>query len=357
MNIEEEIKRIKKEIRNTPYNKATQYHIGKLKAKLARLKTQVEIKSKTKGKGFSTKKSGDATVLLVGFPSVGKSTLINCLTNVESKVADYDFTTLEVIPGMLEYNGANIQILDIPGLISDASKGKGKSKQILSVVRNADLILILIDKPEQSEIVEKELYNAGFRLNQNPPNVIINKKSTGGVSISSVPLTKIDKETVQGVLHEFKIHNADVTIRGDISIDQLIDSILKNRIYIPSLIVLNKIDILDKKELERIKKSIPELFVVSALKGINLENLKEVIWQKLGLIRIYMKKIGKQADFDKPLIIKKGSTIKEVCEKIHKDFLKNFKYARLWGSAKFSGQKVGLDYKLKDEDVIELHIK
>src|SRR5205823_2737816 len=148
MAIDEQIKAVEDEIQKTPYNKATQHHIGRLKAKLARLKDEQEtrrLKSGGGGPSYAVRKSGNATVGLVGFPSVGKSTLLNQITDATSAVAAYDFTTLDVIPGLMEHRGAKIQVLDMPGLIRGASKGRGRGKEVLSVARACDLILLMID--------------------------------------------------------------------------------------------------------------------------------------------------------------------------------------------------------------------
>ncbi len=89
----------------------------------------------------------------------------------------------------------------------------------------------------------------------------------------------------------------------------------------------------------------------------NQENLPEIIWQNLDLIKIYTKQPGKEKDHP-PIAMKKDSTVKDLAEKIHKDFLRKFRYARLYGkSVKFNGAMVGLDHKLQDEDVVEIHIK
>ncbi len=360
MDIEERIKEIEEEIRKTPYNKATQHHIGKLKAKLARLKEEASKRSEKKGgSGFSIKKTGDATVVLVGFPSVGKSTLINKLTNVHSEVGVYDFTTLEVIPGLMVYNGAKIQILDLPGIIQGASLGRGRGKEILSIVRNADLLMILIDvfNLHQYKIIKKELWEAGVRLDEKPPLIKLIKKDRGGITISStVKLTKISEREIKGALMEFKIHNADVVIREDLTLERFIDALAGNRVYLPSILVLNKIDLVREEYLREIEKELMREYIpISAKNGTNIERLKRCIYEKLNFIRVYMKPQGRKADLEEPMIVVRGATVGDICERIHKNLKKNFRYAKVWGnSSRFSGQRVGLDHVVEDGDIISI---
>jgi small GTP-binding protein len=358
MTIEDQIKVIEEELDRTQYNKHTQFHIGQQKAKLAKLRAEQEERSKKKaGSGYSVKKTGDATVLLVGFPSVGKSTLINKITKVDSKVGAYDFTTLNVVPGVMEYNSARIQVLDMPGIIEGASHGKGLGKQILAAVRNADLVVIMADakKVTQLDILRRELYQAGFRLNQKPPDIMVARKSKGGLEVSStVKLTRISRDEIRSVLGQFGIMNADVLIREDISTEHLIDSMMRNRVYVPAVFVVNKVDTISQQELKLLGK---ELILISAEKSQGLEQLRKVMWEKLGLTRIYLKKIGKEPDMKEPMIIKGSPSVMDVCTKIHREFAKNFKFARVWGrTAKFPGQKVGGEHRLSDCDIVELHV-
>ena len=153
----------------TQINKATEHHIGVLKAKIAKLKKEQEFrtsKKSTVSDGFDVRRAGDATVVLIGLPSVGKSTILNKLTSAKSSIGAYQFTTLTVVPGMMNYRGAKIQILDLPGIIKGASTGKGLGKRILSVARNADLVLLMLDvfQPYHEDVLVTELANIGIRL-------------------------------------------------------------------------------------------------------------------------------------------------------------------------------------------------
>lgn len=357
------LKELEDELRNTPYNKRTQHAVGLLKAKISKLRGLMVTRASKKGGGYSynVKKSGDSSVVLVGFPSVGKSTLLNALTNAESETGAYAFTTLDVVPGLLEYNHAKIQVLDVPGILMGAAIGKGRGREVLSVVRNSDMVLFLIDvgHPEHYRVLQKEIYDSGLRVNEQRPDVKIKKKARGGISIGkTLKLSTLNNKTITDILREYRLNNADIVIRSDITADQLIDVIESNKHYIPAITVLTKIDMVSDKELEKVRDLIKPDIMISAEKGTNIEELKELIFQKLNLIRIFCKEVGKSPDLDEPLIMKKDSTVASVCLKLHKDFKHKFKTAKIWGkSAKFPGQSQGLTHHLIDGDIVEIHLK
>jgi len=348
---EEKIKLIEEEIRKTPYHKATEHHIGKLRAKRAKLKDLLEAPPKAKGKktGFAVKKGGDATVVLIGPPSVGKSTLLNKLTQASSKVGEYDFTTLEVVPGILKYKGAQIQLLDIPGLVGGAAKGRGRGQEILSVARVADLLVIMVDVNSADKIdqIKKELDESGVRLNQSRPKVKIKKLAKGGLKVISQ--AEIGKKTIEEVAREFGYVNAEINVQESLSLKELIDAFAQNRTYLPAITVVNKTDLFPPKQKKRLK----DCLLISAQKGVGLDQLKEAIFESLALICVYLKEKGKEADFNQPLILKKGATIGDALGKISDELLTEMKFARVWGtSAKYPGQQAGLAHQLADQDVL-----
>ena len=361
--IEKQIKDIEDEIFNTQKNKATEHHIGKLKAKLARLRSEVEKRksSGAKGKGFAVKKSGNATVSLIGFPSIGKSTLMNQLTDANSRVGDYEFTTLDVIPGMMRYKGTNIQILDLPGLISGASKGRGRGKEILSAIRNVDLILFMIDAQhiEHLDLMSDELHNAGIRLNQKRPDVVVKRTGQGGILVTAtIKLTYLDEDLIKTIASEY-VTNAEIIIRENVTEDQFIDVFIDNRVYVPAIVIINKTDLISGskliKQIISIKEKGWKVIPISAVESTGLEDLQELIFSELKFIRVYMKPVGEQTDFNEPLILKQGDTVESACKKLHRDFKDKFRYANVSGpSAKHDVQKVGLDHQLKDEDILTI---
>ena len=363
MGIPEKIKAIQDEMARTQINKATEHHLGLLKAKIAKLKREQEENVAKKGgaktDGFDVRRTGDATVVFIGLPSVGKSTLLNKLTGAQSAVGAFQFTTLTVVPGMLEYRGAKIQVLDLPGIIKGASTGKGLGKRILSVARSADLVLLILDvfQPYHEEVLVSELGNIGIRLNTLPPNITIEKSSMGGIAIAQqVKLTKISEQHLKDLLHIYGIVSARVVIREDVTSEQVADHIAGNISYSKALTVLNKIDLVDREFLKDLKTKIKsDVIEVSANSDINIDLLKEKIYEKLKFIRIYMRPKGGETDFKEPLIAREGDTVEDVCNKLHRNMKKQFRYGMVWGkSVKFGGQRVGLDHILFDEDVLTI---
>ncbi|KAG1755811.1 P-loop containing nucleoside triphosphate hydrolase protein [Suillus lakei] len=300
---------------------------------------------------------------------VASSTLMSKLTGTHSEVSEIDFTTLTTVPGTLKVHGAPIQILDLPGIIEGANDGRGRGRQVIAgmaskfntcenrVARTCNLIFIVLDvlKPlGDKKIIESELEGFGIRLNKKPPAILVRKKDKGGIAITNtVPLTNIDQEEIKAVLSEYKLSNVDVTIRQpNMTADDLVDVIEGNRVYIPALYVLNKIDAISIEELDLLYK-IPYSVPISSREWLNIDELSEKMWDALELVRVYTKPRGQSPDYSAPVVLRRGRcSVEDFCNAIHKEIAKQMKYAVVWGaSAKHSrGQKVGLDHILEDED-------
>ncbi|PIZ59014.1 hypothetical protein COY23_00035 [bacterium (Candidatus Torokbacteria) CG_4_10_14_0_2_um_filter_35_8] len=284
----EEIRKLQQELPcyfTGHYGKVRKWLVSELK------KTQTSQKVTHKD-WFAVKKEGVVQIAIVGAPNIGKSSLLKALTNVQAKVADYAFTTLKPIPAILNLNGAQIQLIEVPGLIEGTAKGKGSGRAFLSVARNADFIILMHD------------------------------------------LSK-GKEELKMILKELSSY----------------------KIKKPSLIIGNKADLPEAPEnLKEIKATFQEYKIVpiSIKEGGGLQKVKKEVWNFLKLTRIFPKdKNGKAAS--SPVILKQGDNIECFVEKIHKDLLKDFKFAKVWGkSTKFAGQKVGLTHILKDKDTVQI---
>ncbi|MAG40113.1 hypothetical protein CMI41_04045 [Candidatus Pacearchaeota archaeon] len=279
------IKEIKKILEGLP-----DYHngpYGEIRKNLTKEIGKAKTRSKIKHQDWlGVPRQGDKQFVLVGRPSVGKSSLLSKLSGMDIKVASYDFTTLKPIPAIIKLNGAQIQIVDLPGLIEGATEDAGGGKRLIGIVKNTDGIIFMIDLTK--------------------------------------PLTKSE-----AIFNELK----------------------KANIEKPMIIVGNKVDSQDsKKNINRIKMKFKEnLVLTSTSTGIGLEKLKDKIWEESRLIRVYTK------DKKEPIILQKGSTVKEAIEGIHKKILEEFKEAVISGtSAKFPNQKVGLDHRLEDEDSLKI---
>ncbi|KAK6090553.1 hypothetical protein P3W45_000276 [Vairimorpha bombi] len=362
MGIQDKINEIEAEMARTQKNKKTEYHIGTLKARLARYKHELDNPkaSNTKSEGWEVAKSGDARIALIGFPSVGKSTLLSKITSTESKAAEHEFTTIDCIAGKLIYNGSTIQILDLPGIISGASSNLGRGRQVISVSRTADLILLVLDprRKNDKQVLVRELFNMGIRLNKKKPEVSINITTNGGICINKqCKLTQTSEEAITAVLKEYKINHCNILIKEDVTTDDILDLVSKNVSYINCLFCYNKTDELSYEDFKNLSLE-DNSILISCKNEWNIEELKEEIWDRLNLTRVYTKRKGDFPDLNNPVVLRNGCTVFDLCRSIHKDFYSDFKYALVWGrSAKHSPQKVGLNHVLEDEDVIQIVLK
>jgi len=355
MGIQEKLKELEDELARTQKNKATEYHIGIVKSKIAQYRRELMSPRRhgTSAGGFDVKKSGDATVSLIGLPSVGKSTLLNKMTKAESKTAAYAFTTLKCIPGILEYKAAKIQVLDLPGIIEGAKDGRGRGREVIGVARGSDLLLLLVEamNPRQRDVIESELEGFGIRVNSKPPNVTISKTSKGGLVINkTVPVKKISEREILAILNEYGIYNANIVLRQDVTVDEFIDVVEGNRVYMPAIYLLTKSDLV---------KSLPKLpfnyTAVAAESGKGVEELKGEIYKRLNLISLYTKRRGEAADLEEPMVVRTGISVAMLCDKLHRDLRRDFRYALVWGkSVKHQPQRVGLEHVLADGDIIQI---
>lgn len=174
-----------------------------------------------------------------------------------------------------------MQLLDLPGIIEGASDNKGRGRQVIGVGKSADLILMVLDcqKGEaQKRKLTMELENVGIRLNKQKPNIAISIQKTGGIQFTTTcKLTKLDKKMVTNIMHEYKMHNAHITFRGDYDVDELIDVIEGNRKYIKCLYVYNKIDTSSIEEVNEISKE-PINACISVHMELGLDVLLQKIW-------------------------------------------------------------------------------
>lgn len=337
-----------------------------LKAKLAKLKSEILAPSKSggsnEGNGFDVSKTGDARVGLIGFPSVGKSTLLSELTDTVSEVASYEFTTLTCIPGIFTYKGCRIQLLDLPGIIEGAKDGKGRGKQVIGVARTCNLILIVLDATKNihihKSIIVNELEGFGIRLNQSPPDITIKRKDKGGINCIKLNCTlpELSENEIIEICKEYKISSAEIIFRENVTADQLIDVLENNRIYVSCIFVYNKIDLITIEELHILSRLSPNSVFISAHKQWNFNDLYDEIWNKLNMKRVYTKPKGQIPDYSTPVILPHNkTTVADFCKRIHKNLLDNFKIALVWGSSvKHNPQKCGKEHQLHDEDVIQI---
>ncbi len=255
------------------------------------------------------------------------------------------------------YREAGAEIRFHAGIIVSDLRGRGRGREVLSVVRSTDLVLFLID-PEHPNLraLTAEIEGAGVRINQRPPRIVLQRSDRGGLTVSStVRLTHLAGGGAAQIAREFGLHNGSIVFREDATADQLIDVLAGNRVYVLAIMVVNKSDLMTPKERTQLAASLSpyEPTFISARAGTGLDVLVDQIGTTLKFIRIYVKPPGLPPDREEPVILRQGESVTELLRKLPGDLSRTFKAAQIWGkSARFPGQTVGRDHILSDEDIV-----
>ena len=356
---------LEKMLSTVPKHKGTEKLVLQIKRRMTKLKREEEAREAKKGtsKGFNIRKEGAAQIVLVGPPNAGKSSFLKTVTKADVDVGNYAFTTVELTPGMLPINDIQIQLVEVPGIIDGVSAGRGMGLQLMSSIRTADAMLLLIDGSNEPALqlrtILRELDKGGIKVNRKRPDIDIKKHVSGGITIVGGHHIRGDEKDVKEILMDFRITSGIVVIREDVTLTDIQESLDYTTTYRRAIVLVTKADQTPPGTIEALKKTFP-LFTfisISTETGYGMKDIPQKIYEVANIKRIFTKTPGEKPAYP-PVSMKREATVIDVARKVHKDIAKQFKYARVWGaSVKFGGQRVGEDHVPADGDTVEIHIK
>ena len=309
--VDEELKCLQVMLQEIPKHKGTDHLQATLKAKISKAKKDV-VTEKSTGKGsrgLRIPRQGAGTAILLGGPNAGKSQMVAALTRATPEVAPYPFTTTVPAPAMMPWQDVMAQLIDTPPITADYIE-----PHLHGLIRSADLALL-----------------------------VVNLELDEGI------------EQVQDVLDRLS------TTKTRLAATSYLDENDVGLFYTQTFLVPNKIDARGAEDRlgllhELCPIDFPE-YVISAQEGTGLEALRDATYRAMDVVRVYTKlPSAKQADFDRPFTVRRGSTLLEMAGQVHKDYVEGLKFARVWGTAVHDATSVKGDYVLHDKDVVELHL-
>jgi len=357
-----------------PQHKGTMKLRGQIKKKMAVIRKDLEDK-KRKGTGKGSggpklfiEKEGTAQIALLGDTNVGKSCLLSALTNANVTVSPTPYCTREPVPGIMNYMDVQFQVVEAPALMRGSADGRAWGLQTLGLARNADGLILMVDLSrdpvEQLELVLGELEKTRVLVAKPKGKVDIDRRYAGA-ALRIILVGKLLGTTmreVEDLLRSYKISDAIVRISGEVTLEDVEDSIFESTIYKPTLVVANKLDVkgaqANLRVLKRYVNGKLPVIAVSCERRIGLDELGSALFESLGVIRIYTKEPGMKVHSDHPFALRRGATVNDLAKNIHKEFVSNFLFAMVWAKRlRFSPKKVGLSFVLEDGDIVEIHTR
>lgn len=309
---DEELKWLEVMLKELPKHKASEKMQADLKTKISRTRKEADAHRAAVAKksvpGIRIPRQGAGRVVIVGGPNTGKSSLIRALTRATPEVAPYPFTTREPAPAMMPWEDVAVQLIDSPPITADVFH-----PELLGLIRGADLVWLTVDLSVDEGIEELQAVLDQFAATK----------------------TRLDTES--------HLDEEDFGIS-----------------YTKTMLVANKCDAAEAKDrLDLLHEMVPLKFteyLVASEHGTGLEELRDSTYKALDVVRAYTKiPTAKQADYDKPFTLRRGSTVLDLAEQIHNDVAESFKHARVWSQSMLGVSTVNGDYVLHDKDVVEIH--
>ena len=371
-NPRERLQRMEEFLSLVPKHKGTAKTCAQVKKQMAVLRRELEEKKRKKvGKGgpkLFIEKEGAAQIALISLTKAGKSSLLSAVTHAKVEVSTNPYTTRQPVPGIMDYQDMQLQIIEAPALIEGAADGRAWGPQTLGIARNADGLMLLVDLSQdpvkQMSLILEEMSKARISTSKPKSRVEVERRFMGaGLRIIVTgKLLDCTFRDVEELLKSYNVRDGVVKIHGEATLGEVEDAIFESTVYKAAVVVANKVDI-DGAEgnLKLLRAYVGNrlpVVAVSSKTGTGLKNLAETLVKALEIIRVYTKEPNEKEYSKKPFVLRKNSTIHDLARSIHSDFKDNFNFAKVWSNRLvFSPQRVGANFTLEDGDVVEIHLK
>ncbi len=362
---------LKEFMSQVPKHKGTEKLRSQVKKKMAALRKEIEERKQRKvGKGgsrFFIEKEGAAQIAVIGPTNVGRSSLVASTSNADIRVSPSPYTTRRPEPGMFIYEDLQLQIVEAPPLMEGSADGKAWGLQTLTLARNADGLILMVDLSQdpvkQLSLIMNEIEKARIFATRPKARIEVEKKHMGS-GLRVILLGKLVQCTIKDVkelLSSYRIADAVVKIHGEATIDEVEEAIFESTVHKPALIIANKIDLKESKtNLEKLEIHVDSqlpILPVSCKTRQGLKKLGEALFEILDIMRVYTKEPNVKEFSKRPFVLRRGATVHDLAKNIHSDFKERLSFAKVWSERlSFSPQKVGSTFILEDGDIVEIHM-
>ena len=369
-NPREKLQALQEFLSEIPKHKGNERLRAQVKTQISELRQEIISQRGRRGRGrspWSIDREGAAQVMMFGPTKSGKSSLLKSLTNARVEITSYDYSTQHPVPGMLQYEDIQIQLVELPAPQFVASEGQYRIQpELAELIRRSDGLLIVIDLTNdplrQLKLAISSLETIRISTHRAVTRVeIVPERGSGEVRVAySGSRELLPHEQVRALLHGYGIKNALVRIFGHATMDDVEDAIFENvTLYKPTTVAANKLDLdLGREASARFLSNVTGFptTIVSCLTGQGLDTIGRQVFSSLGIVRVYTKEPNASKPSEHPFVVPGGTTVRELARSIHTDLADKYRYSRIWGpTSRFAGERVGPDHVLGDRDIVEIH--